>query len=110
MAKYLLEVRKFEKHFKNLEIKYIPRRDNAMADYLSKLGEVVSHSVIPARYVLDFKVLEVLLELADLEQVLGHGFFGTLVLLVVLLHDELRVATDNEVLDTKRFASSKSGQ
>src|SRR5438128_80900 len=28
MAKYLLEVRKFEKHFKNFEMKYIPCRDN----------------------------------------------------------------------------------
>src|SRR6266540_4048304 len=51
MAKYLLEVRKFEKHFKNLEIKYIPRRDNTEADYLSKLGS--SDDSIPQDIILE---------------------------------------------------------
>ena len=51
MAKYLLEVRKFEKHFKNLEIKYIPRRDNTVADHLSKLGS--SDDSIPQDIILE---------------------------------------------------------
>ena len=38
MAKYLPEVRKFENHFKKIEIKYILRRDNTLVDQLSKLG------------------------------------------------------------------------
>ena len=51
MAKYLLEVRKFEKHFKNLEIKYIPYRDNTVANYLSKLGS--SDDSIPQDIILE---------------------------------------------------------
>src|SRR5438876_899980 len=51
MAKYLLEVRKFEKHFKNLGVKYIPRRDNTVADYLSKLGS--SNDSIPQDIILE---------------------------------------------------------
>ena len=51
MAKYLLEVRKFEKHFKNLEIKYIPRKDNTVADYLSKLRS--SDDSIPQDIILE---------------------------------------------------------
>src|SRR5438876_335328 len=51
MAKYLLEVRKFKKYFKNIEIKYIPRRDNTMADYVSKLGS--SDESIPQDIILE---------------------------------------------------------
>src|SRR5438876_11251401 len=51
MAKYLLEVCKFEKCFKNLEIKYIPCRDNTVADYLSKLGS--SDESIPQDIILE---------------------------------------------------------
>ena|SRR5438132_1403804 len=50
MARYLLVVHKFE-YFKHFEIKYIPRRENTMADQLSKLGS--SNESIPPDVILE---------------------------------------------------------
>ncbi|MGR6756221.1 reverse transcriptase-like protein, partial [Aeromonas veronii] len=38
MAAYMVEVRKLERHFDGLELWYISRRDNALADDLSRLA------------------------------------------------------------------------
>ena len=51
MARYLLEVRKLEKDFKNFEVKYIPHMDNTVVDQLSKLGS--SNEAIPLDVILE---------------------------------------------------------
>ena len=38
MTTYVAEVRKLERHFDGLELRYISRRDNALADDLSRLA------------------------------------------------------------------------
>ena len=38
MAAYVAEVRRLERHFDGLELRYISRRDNALADDLSRLA------------------------------------------------------------------------
>ena len=38
MTAYVAEVRRLEKHFDDLELRYISRRDNALADDLSRLA------------------------------------------------------------------------
>lgn len=46
MAAYMAAIRKLEKRFDGLELRYIPRRDNALADDLSRLAS--SRACVPA--------------------------------------------------------------
>ena len=38
MAAYLVEMRKLERKFVGLEVRYIPRKDNYLADSLARLA------------------------------------------------------------------------
>ena len=46
MAAYVVEVRRLERHFDGLELWHIPRRDNALADDLSRLA--FARALVPA--------------------------------------------------------------
>ena len=47
MAAYVAAVRKLERRFDGLELRYIPRRDNALADEISRMAS--SRACVPVR-------------------------------------------------------------
>ena len=52
MAQYLDEVKKLEKHFRDFEVQHIPRKENSLADQLSKLGS--SRTPVPTDVFLEY--------------------------------------------------------